>query len=243
MARDLACLCVDTLARRSVVKRATAFWQVLAQSLTDGRKDSNSLPVLHAWRLLGSFALAVWAVGNGPEDVVVPMLLATLATIAWPGKNVLALQRGRPVGQASTKQGQRPQKPAHFVKSLRRHWQRRRLYVEWSSSRTEKELLAIWRSLVPRTPRQAIARAACILDDKCSVHRYHAVPPAGFLLPPEVVECSHLPDPGLQLHTARLLRDRWNSEAMPLAAIPEHESRHKAGWISFATQVAGRVWF
>jgi hypothetical protein len=43
----------------------------------------------------------------------------------------------------------------------------------------------------------------------------------GFLLPPEVVSCSYLPEPGLCAHCVRLLREQWESEARHLASIPE----------------------
>ena len=43
----------------------------------------------------------------------------------------------------------------------------------------------------------------------------------GFLLPPEVVSCSYLPEPGLRAHCVRLLREQWESEARHLASIPE----------------------
>lgn len=46
----------------------------------------------------------------------------------------------------------------------------------------------------------------------------------GFLLPPEVVSCSYLPEPGLRAHCVRLLREQWESEARHLAVIPEDGS-------------------
>ena len=47
---------------------------------------------------------------------------------------------------------------------------------------------------------------------------------AGFLLPPEVVSCSYLPEPGLRAHCVRVLREQWESEARHLASIPEEPS-------------------
>ena len=50
---------------------------------------------------------------------------------------------------------------------------------------------------------------------------YLATRLGGFLLPPEVVSCSYLPEPGLRAHCVRLLREQWESEARHLASIPE----------------------
>jgi len=71
---------------------------------------------------------------------------------------------------------------------------------------------------------------------------YHTAASAGFLLPPEVVACSHLPEPGLRAHTVRLLKEQWESEARQLAPIPELSERsHKGTWKSLACIALG-VW-
>ena len=117
-----------------------------------------------------------------------------------------------------------------FSKRARWHLQRRRLYVKWAADRVDKELHCAWRSVLPSSPRQEIARA--VGGESRSLLCYHAAASSGFLLPPEVVSCSYLPEPGLRAHCVRLLREQWESEARHLAVIPEEGGRSTWGWRS-----------
>ncbi|CAJ1364185.1 unnamed protein product [Effrenium voratum] len=115
---------------------------------------------------------------------------------------------------------------------LRWHLQRRRLYVKWATERLDKELQGAWRVLLPPSPRQEIAES--LGGGPCrSVLGYHASACSGFLLPPEVVSCSYLPEPGLRAHCVRLLREQWDSEARRnLDPIPEEEKTRTWGFRS-----------
>mmetsp|Transcript_64676 Transcript_64676/g.79145 ORF Transcript_64676/g.79145 Transcript_64676/m.79145 type:complete len:239 (+) Transcript_64676:16-732(+) len=116
-----------------------------------------------------------------------------------------------------------------FSKRAKWHLQRRRLYVKWAADRVDKELHCAWRSVLPLSPRQAIASA--VGGESRSLLCYHAAASSGFLLPPEVVSCSYLPEPGLRSHCVRLLREQWESEARHLASIPEEGGGSTWGWL------------
>ncbi|CAK9062327.1 unnamed protein product [Durusdinium trenchii] len=118
---------------------------------------------------------------------------------------------------------------SNFSKKARWHLQRRRLYVKWAADRVDKELHCAWRSVLPLSPRQEIAQA--VGGESRGLLCYHAAASAGFLLPPEVVSCSYLPEPGLRAHCVRLLREQWESEARHLASIPEEGAR--SAWWGF----------
>jgi len=126
-------------------------------------------------------------------------------------------------------------------KSMRWHMQRRRLYVKWAADRVDEKLDYAWRAVVPMRPQTVLARAMPEHAVR-GVHSYHAASPADFVLPPDVIACSYMPDPGVRAHTVRLLKDRWTSDAMPLAPIPEHEDNRKTGLARLAAQVAMGVW-
>lgn len=64
-----------------------------------------------------------------------------------------------------------------FSKRARWHLQRRRLYVKWAADRVDKELHCAWRSVLPLSPRQAIARA--VGGEGRSLLCYHAAASAG----------------------------------------------------------------
>lgn len=174
-----------------------------------------------------------------------PRLAFLLAAIA-PGQPLLKFSTG---GDFTAPQGaQRSCRPGsrepitNLAQSLRRHLQRRRLYVKWAADRVDEKLMHAWRVLVPRRSCHTNERETLQDEGGCNIHNYHASLQSGCLLAPEVVACSYMPDAGLRAHTLRLLKDRWSSESQPLASIPEHDApRHSGSWPSLAMQIAWRV--
>eukprot|EP00438_Fugacium_kawagutii_P021121 Skav213911 [mRNA] locus=scaffold1439:226142:226973:- [translate_table: standard] len=198
---------------------------------------------LHSWPLLPIvFAMCIYGPIRSPTISMITIFVA----MALPRNSGLSEKGGRMIknlghlGSLGLPLG--PQIDAEalegFSKRARWHLQRRRLYVKWAADRVDKELHCAWRSVLPLSPRQAIAQK--VGGEGRSLLCYHAAASAGgrgvqrdmghdmrvvfiqgFLLPPEVVSCSYLPEPGLRSHCVRLLREQWESEARHLASIPE----------------------
>eukprot|EP00441_Pelagodinium_beii_P017218 CAMPEP_0197659996 /NCGR_PEP_ID=MMETSP1338-20131121/49989_1 /TAXON_ID=43686 ORGANISM="Pelagodinium beii, Strain RCC1491" /NCGR_SAMPLE_ID=MMETSP1338 /ASSEMBLY_ACC=CAM_ASM_000754 /LENGTH=167 /DNA_ID=CAMNT_0043237215 /DNA_START=249 /DNA_END=752 /DNA_ORIENTATION=- len=166
--------------------------------------------------------------------------------MALPGQQMLSIMHrdAKPKEALMSAVGEVQERTSckRVTKRFRWHLQRRRLYAKWAADGVDKQLAKAWRVMVPLTPQEALSRAKSDEDAPCSLFRYHAAPPAGFVLPPDVIACSYMPDPGMRAHTVRLLKDRWASDAMPLTAIPEHGSNCKARLFRLATQVAIRAW-
>ena len=197
------------------------------------------------WPLLCPLAVAMCVYGPTIRQSSTMMLTAAIVAMALPSNSRLGGQMIKkaivPPMAAETLEGF-----SNFSKRARWHLQRRRLYVKWAADRVDKELHGAWRSVLPLSPRQVIANA--VGGESRGLLCYHAAAsaggmiffqllyvhidslyfigfPPGFLLPPEVVSCSYLPEPGLRAHCVRLLREQWESEARHLASIPEEPRR------------------
>eukprot|EP00435_Cladocopium_sp_Y103_P028462 s4052_g7.t1 len=197
-----------------------------SKTLLNHRDLPWGLPAwLNTWPLLPIvFAMCIY----GPIRHSPAMMVTIFVAMALPRRT--SFQKG---GQMIKNLGHLGPPDAETLEGIskraRWHLQRRRLYVKWAADRVDKELHCAWRSVLPLSPRQAIARA--VGGESRSLLCYHSAASAGFLLPPEVVSCSYLPEPGLRAHCVRLLREQWESEARHLASIPEEGSGSTWGWL------------
>ena len=136
---------------------------------------------LSTWPLLPLvFAMCIY----GPLRRSPTMLVTIFVAMALPRKSSMRSMSSLPGGRMIKHLG-------HFgylgppdaetleglSKRARWHLQRRRLYVKWAADRVDKELHCAWRSVLPLSPRQEIARA--VGGESQSLLCYHAAASAG----------------------------------------------------------------
>lgn len=111
---------------------------------------------------------------------------------------------------------------ASIFGSVRRHFQRRRLYVHNVASLLEG--LALVMRGFPSALQGRLSSRTRSAPDSHDVHDWHEARPDGFLTPLEVAECRMEPD--VHSHVQRLLQDRWTKlkdGTEKLEVLPEDE--------------------
>lgn len=148
-----------------------------SKTLLNHRDLPWGLPAwLNTWPLLPIvFAMCIY----GPIRHSPAMMVTIFVAMALPRRN--SFQKG---GQMIKNLGHLGPPDAETLEGIskraRWHLQRRRLYVKWAADRVDKELHCAWRSVLPLSPRQAIARA--VGGESRSLLCYHAAASAGHSL-------------------------------------------------------------